>query len=70
MDRLRTLITRDACEESDSIISSDFNWNDLSIGNDTNTCEKFFCKYFLALIFFVFFSKKINFRLLSAKNCI
>lgn len=52
MDRLKNLVlgSAHAFEDNDSLMSSDFNWNDISVGNDTIGCEKFFRKY----IHFVF----------------
>lgn len=46
MDRLRNLVlSAQNYEDSDSVVSSDFNWNDISIGNNTGLCDEFFGKY-------------------------
>lgn len=48
MDRLQNLVVGNAAAAlSDSPFSSDFNWNNLSVGNDTANCEQYFSrKYF------------------------
>lgn len=49
MDRLKNLVLGSAAAAyagSESPLVSDYNWNDLSIGNDTITCDRFFRKYF------------------------
>lgn len=54
MDRVRNLVLGSAAAAyavSDSpITGSEYNWNDLSIGNDSITCDKFFRKYFVFII--------------------
>lgn len=52
MNRLKDLVIGSAAAAyagSDSPVVSDFNWNDLSIGNDSITCERFFRKYSIFL---------------------
>lgn len=54
MDRVRNLVLGSAAAAyavSDSpITGSEYNWNDLSIGNDSITCDRFFRKYLVPII--------------------
>lgn len=54
MDRLKNLLHVGAAAAdyaaSDSPVTSEYNWNDLSFGNDTINCDRFFRKY---SVFFV-----------------
>lgn len=55
MDRLKNLVIGSAAAAyagSDSPLASEYNWNDISIGNDTGTCERFFRKYSICLLIF------------------
>lgn len=47
MDRVRNLVLGSAASAfaaSDSPFASDYNWNDLSVGNDSISCDRFFRK--------------------------
>lgn len=54
MDRLKNLVlgSAHAFDDNESLVSNDYNWNDISIGNDTIGCEKFFRKYSFCVCLF------------------
>lgn len=48
-------------QESDSIVSNDYNWDEISVGNDTLAVDRFFGKIYSHTFFFPTFRR--NFEL-------
>lgn len=42
LKKMQRFLKNYAVAESDSLVSNDYNWNDLSIGNDTLGADTFF----------------------------